>query len=277
MELSGSHYIYDNVFSRDYGLIFANVNTDRQVILNGTTETVSMFNKKNKAKYFLDDEYVNSPLSFAAEIVTCDGHTLNVHEQRDISRWMFNKQGYGRLFIDPADDIDGESCGLVNGEEKKFYLNCRFINPSRIEGNGGVVGFRFTMECDSYMLWQEATVQTYNVNLQGEDHNTAIEINVDSDMNDYIYPRLKIQVGAIGGDIRIINNTDSSTRETAFKNISENVELRMNGDTNEIAPADNYSKFSGRNFLRLLPGGNSITVYGNIDTITFEWENRRYL
>lgn len=273
MDLSGSYFKYNGTTSRKYGLIFAHVDTEEFERLNGDIESTVVFNKKGKRNYFVGESFEDSPLKFEAEIVMADGQKIDRFMRREIEKWLFHQCDYCRLYPDMDCDIYGEAYELVNGVQKRLYLNCRFINPQKIEGNGALIGYRFTIECDSCMAWQDAVACEYA--LSG--HNNIITVNVDTDLRDYIYPKVTIQTGVSGGDIQIINYTDDNTRSTSFVDLSPNITITMHGDGINYISGDYYQKFSNKNFIRLLDGENQINITGDVKKIAFEFQNRRYL
>lgn len=272
----GSHFEYGDVSSRRYGLIIVNINTDRITQFGGSTESISFFNNKAKKRYIVDDDYSGYPLSFDIEIVTENERCLDQSERRKIEKWLFNRRDYRKFYLDIGDDCIGDTFEFVEGVMKRNYLNCRFVNPSKIEGNGGIIGFKATLEADSGLLWQDAIDKTFSVGNAYEDISSIITVNVDSDMDDYIYPKVTITMGGVGGDVIISNNSDDETRLTKFVDISPYATIIMNGELNYIS-GQYYEKFNKQNFIRLLDGANRITVLGNVDTLEIEFSNRRAL
>ena len=155
IELYGKHFIYAGKRSRDYGLIIANVETSKEYRIVGEKSGSFVFNKAMKARFLIADKYSDTPLSFDIDIVTCDGHALDFQSVRKIEKWLFENSTFDKLYIDPHDDPFGETCELIYGVPKYLYFNCRFLGASKLEYNGGVVGFRCTLETDSMMLWQD--------------------------------------------------------------------------------------------------------------------------
>lgn len=277
MELSGSFFEYSGVSSRKYNLVFANVNTDRFVALVGDISPITVFNRKANRNYFIGETFDDSPVRFDAEIVTDDTNSIERQTRKEIEKWLFHQPDYRRLYIDTACDVPGESSELVNGETKRLYLNCRLVNPERIEGNGGVIGYRFVVECDSCMAWQDEVTYTYALDNTNAESSSIISVPVDTDLNDYVYPKVTIQVGSTGGDITIINHTDDDSRLTSFIGLSPAVSVVMKGDGINYISGNNFLKFSNKNFIRLLDGDNNISVVGDVSGLTFEFQNRRYL
>lgn len=276
MELSGNYFDYSGVSSRQYGLIFANVETDRTVSLAGDIRPTVMFNKLDNRNYFSAYDHSEATLQFDVEVVTDDDSCIDVFRARDIERWLFHQTDYRRLYVDHACDVFGETLELVDGEEKRLYLNCLFTNPRKIEGNGGVIGYRFTVECDSSMAWQDEMVYEYTLenDLSG---SSMITVKVDSDLNDYVYPKVTIEMGTSGGDITIVNHADDDARLTSFVGLTPGITFTMNGNGVNYISDDNYLNFSDRNFIRLLDGENNITITGDVSSISFEFQNRRYM
>lgn len=275
-DIYGSHFEYGGISSRQYGLIIANVDTSRMLQLGGTKEGVTVFSKSAKKRYLIDDDYTESSISFDIEIVTENGRRLEQFERRQIEKWLFNHRTYRKLYLDIADDEFGETYEYVDGKRLRNYLNCRFINPEKMEYQGGVVGYKVTLEADSSMFWQDATVKTFSVNNGTTDTSTIITVMVDTDLDDYIYPKVTIKMGSIGGDITIANNSDDSTRLTKFVGIGASATLIMKGELNYVS-GQYYEKFYQRNFIRLLDGENKLMVLGNVDSIEIEYSARRMM
>lgn len=268
MEICGCHFEYAGESSRKFNLIMASVNTERDMRLNGNTTSVTLFNKKERRNYMLGTDYKESVLEFDAEVVAESPITL--YDRRAIENWLFNQKTYQKLYFDTMDDVFAEAYDMEQGEGLREYLNCRFVNPEKIEGNGGLMGYKFTVECDSNMAWMDTTTLTPTI------ANGACTVYVDSDGYDYIYPKVTIQMGTTGGNISLTNNTDSSTRVTSLIGVAASAQFCMDGSINYIS-GGNYSKFGQKNFLRFVPGKNTISVTGDVSALMFQWNNRRYL
>lgn len=261
-DLYGSYFTYIDISSEDMGgLVLANAGTTRISEMAGVIGGLSFFNGKNKKKYIIADDYSSSALSFDVDIVKCDLSPIDPYETRDIQRWLFNRSGFGKLYIDTGYESD-----------RYKYLNCRFVNPKKLEAEGIIYGYTATIECDSDMLWEDPTTESFN--LTGT--TNTISVNVDSDRVGYTYPKVRIRVGSSGGDIYIINGADDTARLTKFVGLVGGSMIVIDSAINHVN--DNfYSKFETRNFPRLLSGSNNISVLGDVASIEYEWQNRRYL
>lgn len=277
MELSGSYFMYNGTSSRKYGLIFANANTSRITSLLGAADSVTVYNKNGKRNYFIGESFEDSHLVFDAEVITDNDRGLDLFSRREVEKWLFRQADYRKLYVDVICDVFGETYELIDGEQKRLYLNCRFTNPEKIESGEGTIGYKFTIECDSRMAWQDPVTCSYKFNSTGSSFNTVITVNVDTDINDYVYPKVVITTGRTGGSVTITNLTDDSTRATSFVGLTTNTTVTMKGEGINYVSGDNYLKFSNRNFIRLLDGENRISIYGDITGIDFEFQNQRYL
>lgn len=273
-DIYGSHFEYGGISSRRYGLLFANMDTGRNLQVSGTINGVTVNSRRLKKRYLIDDDYADFPISFEVEFFTMDGHGFEMHERREIEKWLFNKHEYRKLYIDLADDPHSEFCEIIDGEQKRLYLNCRFVNPVRIEQGGITIGYRAMIEADSGMWWQDAVTKSFT--LDPSDATRSVTVCVDTDFDEYTYPKVTIQMGSSGGDVTIINTTDSETRLTKFIGLSSSASVILKGDINYVS-GQNYSKFYKMNFPRLLDGDNVFTILGSVASIEFEFCNRRML
>ncbi len=275
-DIYGSHFEYGGVLSRQYGLIIAVVNTERMLKLSGDISGSTIFNRIKNKRYLIGDSMEDSPLTFDVEIVTDNERGIPQDDRRAVEKWLFNRSNYKKLYFDEADDCFDDMSELVDGIKKRLYLNCRFINPEKIEDGCGVIGYKATLEADSNMFWQDEIVKSFTLTNANASATTVISVDVDTDIDDYTYPKVTFTLGNTGGNVIITNNSDDSTRLTKFVGLTANATIIMKGDINYIS-GQNYQKFSTRNFVRLLDGTNNITVQGNVASISIEFQNRRNL
>ena len=273
-DIYGSHFEFGGLSSRMYDLVFVNLNTSRWIQLAGNSESVTIYNKGANKAYVIGDDHTKSPVVLDAEITTESCRSLDISEQRQIEKWLFGHKNYRKLYFDMADDPTAATYEIVDGKLYRNYLNCRMLNPERIEGNGGICGYKLQIMCDSNMFWQDAHTHNFSVNNGAPDVSTIVTVPVDTDFREYIYPKVKITMGGTGGDITIVNNTDDSTRLTQFVGISPYATVIMKGELNYVSD-QYYEKLATRNFIRLLDGENKLFVLGDVDSIEFEYSARR--
>lgn len=278
-DMYGSHFEYGGVSSKTHGMIIANVETTRFTQVAGTIAGVTIFNKSGKRNYLIDDDYSGSPLSFEVDIITDDESALDKASRRTIEKWLFNRHNYRKLYLladEECDDDVDVGTETIDGEEKCLYMNCRFINPFYLEYNGGIVGYRVTLETDCGYWWQDAITKTFDLNHSSENDATTINVQVDTDIDDYTYPRVTIVMNSTGGDFSIMNSTDDGARLTSFTDITAGATITIDSEFNYVSD-QYYLKFYKQNFPRLLDGENQITIRGNVRSISFRYSNRRNL
>lgn len=273
-DIYGSHFEFGGLSSRAYDLVFVNINTSRWTQLFGTSEGVTIYNKSANKAYVIGDDHTQSPVVIEAEIATKSCRCLDITEQRQIEKWLFGHRNYRKLYFDAADDPDSAMYEVIDGKVYRNYLNCRLLCPERIEGNGGICGYKFQIVCDSNMFWQDAHTHSFSVNNGAQDVSTIITVPVDTDFLEYIYPKVTISMGHVGGDVTIVNNTDDSTRLTRLVGISPYAKVIMKGELNYVS-GQYYEKLATRNFIRLLDGDNKFMILGDVDSIEFEYSARR--
>lgn len=181
---------------------------------------------------------------------------------------------------------DAAQCGsewirMEGSKTYRTYLNCRFVDPERIENGEGVYGYKCTVQCDSPMAWEEPITVSQTFTSPSTTMNTTFDLSTNNDSREYIYPKVKITTGATGGSISITNTTDSITRVTGLTNIKPNTTIVMNGEYNTVMNSTEttsmYDYFNHRNFVRLLDGTNRIIVQGDVKTIEITYQNMREL
>lgn len=223
VNIYGRHFIYDGIRSSMFNLIIANVETSEMTRIAGEKKGNFVFNKAWKCNHLIGDDYKDSPLSFEVDIVTCCGRTLTYEEVREIHRWLFVNATFKKLYIDPADDPFGETYELVYGVQKRLYFNCRFLHAEKLEYNGGVVGFRCTLETDSMMMWQDTVGVSY-------DYTAPVEVTIGGE-----------QVRMLRGDVDFdgrLTAKDSQMILVAYGNIRIGLPSGFTEDQERVADMD---------------------------------------
>lgn len=276
VDIYGSHFEYAGVSSGRYGLIMANVNTERYIGLGGTTSSISVFDKHANVRYFIGDDYRDSQMVLDIDIITERETPLLKEEIREINRWLFYRGEYKKLYINRAYDEDNHFVEIIDGQEKRLYLNCRFLNPIKLEYNGGVVGFRVRLEADSNMFWQDPISAEVTINNPEQSSVKEIPLVVRTDGNMPIHPKVTITMGsAHGGDVEITNLSDMDSAVTGLVGLPKSGIIIIDSGVNKVND-QYYAKMSPAIFPRLVDGVNTIRIKGNVSKIKYEFQNRRY-
>lgn len=277
-DIYGSHFEFGGVSSRQYGLILAGVDGDRFLNLHGEIEGNTMFLKTAKKNFLISDDYSGSPVEFELDIVFEEDKPIMQADRREIEKWLFGSRRYRKLYLDAADDPFMETGEYINGELKRLYLNCRFMEPEKIEGFGNVFGYHVKVECDSPFMWQDPVTYTWYGDTT-QQTSADFVIDVDSDLDDYIYPQVTVRTGGTAGGLggfifTAYNATDDATRLTEITDINAQTNVVMDGEVNYISN-DYFLKFNHPNFIRLLDGKNVIHITGTLEYVRFTFSQRR--
>ena len=99
MDLAGCHFTYADVSSREFDLWFAHCDTSDYQAINGTTKSLTVFSSRGNKRYFIANDYKDSPVTIDVELITDDERPLSVGEMREIEKWLFNRKNYYKLYI----------------------------------------------------------------------------------------------------------------------------------------------------------------------------------
>lgn len=157
------HFEYGGVSSRVYDLIIASINKARDLTVSGKAKIVTMHNRRPNADYYMNTRWDNAALTFDLEIVR--EFPLSPAEERAVTKWLFHQPGYQRLYFDYNDDYAAEWFDIVDGEPIRYYLNCILTEPEKIEGFGGVVGYRCKAICDGPCAWSDEVTVSFEPEL----------------------------------------------------------------------------------------------------------------
>lgn len=280
MDLSGSHFEYAGISSRAYGLILANIDTTRNDMISGSISLNTFYGKSEDRTYYVKDDRNDSAITFDAEVITDDESYIPLTNQREIEKWLFSKRKYSRLYKDETDDCEGDSSEIVHGVKRRTYMNCRLINATKIENNAGVVGYKFTVQTDSSLAWQEETFVSFDINSEETTNTENITIDVDTDYSGYTYPTVEVTMSSAGGNLQIANVTDmpASQRSLSFEGLLPNETITIKcGDVKHVSGSQNFEKITKMDFVRLLDGDNTLSITGAVSNIKVSWQNKRYI
>ena len=269
MNLSGKYFVYDNVCSKIYNLRFLHIDTTPFSTLSGEISYNTEFFKSKKQNIITGVNWPNSPLSFDVEIIS--PNELDYDDQRKIKQWLFCKPNYKKLYIDDFQDTEMERIG---GVVKKQYVNAVFTNPTAIIYANRIFGYKATLTISSPMALQD------KIEFSLTDFSSSFELNVDSDINDYIYPDIELKTSGSCTSIKIKNLTDQSIMQMSDNTKLKSKNLYINGNTCSIYDDTSVSYFGlvqGQRFTRLLPHSNVLSIETDgLISCKFIWQNARW-
>lgn len=263
-------FMYDGVFSGEYGLKIASLDNGSIEETTYITPTITMKKPANAKKfYYMGTKYDEAPsyeFSVFSEVPISD------LMQREILCWLDNRKGFKPLII------------FQEGLDDYVY-NCIFNVTKLIYHAGNCVGFGLKAIFDSPYCYGDSSSYRIAANAEGDEENTLIKeliIYNNCDDEDYVYPTLEFTVpnsNAFTSNakeylITIVNETDDATRVFKFQKpdideltIRVDNELKIitatKPDTSGVArnePGDYLKLFEDMKWLRLCRGENVLKI-----------------
>lgn len=200
---------------------------------------------------------------FIYTLVKSNGLPITDDEQHIIEKWLTSSQYSQKLQL--FEDRETNIICTYNGI---------FLETDWIPMCNGWVGVTFTFQSTTPYPYKHFSKQ-YTVRQSG-----TLEINCDTDSNEYIYPVLKIVEPVERASIKIQSITDNNNAITvnALKDLPITIDCQnciVKDFTTDglISFSDlGWSDIGNIYWLRLLPGRNQIKVTGNADiTIDFDY------
>lgn len=255
MSIVGTTFRYDGIPSQPMGLFFGCINTSPgDTPLGGEWEYTKFRNAHNSVTTIVDSD-LSENLEFSAEVIS--EAPLSPLQQRRICRWLFDRPNYRELRIQSP-----EYYGL--------HFDCILKKAQPILVGGNCFGYQFDVECNAPWAWEDSQYLTYRPK-SGEE----ICIQNSSDNPDYTKPSIKLVTGSAEGIIRIINQTDNN-QTVQFDPAPKNCTIVLDelGQVSSPKGSLNLQGYNG-GLLRLLPGENTLRIYGELTEFSLSYQNAR--
>lgn len=252
----GRSFIFDNVPSEIYGLYISSLDNSGAESSDGSS-SMDIIEKKifrRPSPFFLGA--TPSPVLTFKLSAFFDGEMDAVHFEA-VQKWLFSRREYTRFAVDQPDVQD-------------VYWNCLLIDPT-IERVGNLIrGFTCTVRCDSPYGWKYPKTTIYEYTATSVDA-TEIFYNTSDDDGSYLYPNLVITQNNTDGDISI-TVTEDSNRVFSFMDLQANEVLTVDCLNQTISSSTGLKRMGNfnKNFLRLVPGKNTLEIVGNVESIAME-------
>jgi hypothetical protein len=195
-------------------------------------------------------------LQFGLSIMSLDEITAEDYSQ--ISSWLYGQMNYKELRICQPD-------------MQTMWFNAFLTQPKTVRVGNIIRGTTCTVVCDAPWGYKPSVSYSYG-DYTGDIVSQDIEIFNNTGNNFYTYPtNMIITANSLGGNVKITNITDSY-RESNFI-VYPNEQLVMNCDLQTISSSlstyplsqmgTSARSYSDKNWLRLLPNYNLLTITGN--------------
>lgn len=266
-------FTYDDFQSEDYGIRFAYFDTSEHTVLGGGYTYTNFYSKtghRNIPISALQTE--ENIVSFEIEMMAENG--LSEEDESVVYDKLFNNLSFKKLIVDNQQIVETQD----SETQPIYYMNCLFADPERInaimDGKVTTVGYRCNLILDSAWMWSDKTVEIQDIVDPG-----SYTIEVETQIKDYTYPTITIAVGSTGGTVSIVNNSDDDYT-TSFESLSPATEIVMTPDYCKIdytGTGSIWAKFYDKHFFRLIPGDNSVTISGDVESLKIEYKEAHIL
>lgn len=261
MGFYAKNFVYGGEVSESYNLQIAS--SDVGTISSngsGTVEIIQDFIFRKPVPYFYGVKY-SSNLSFPVTFFSPD--EITALDASYIQKWLFGGLNYKDLAI-AQPDMEG------------IYFKSIFTNPQIIRSGNLIRGFSGTCICDSQ--WVRTYPRTITYNYASAPSGSSIVFYNNSHYEGYNKPNISFTMNASGGDISIVNSSDSN-REFEFTGLSPYEVVTVNCDLGIIKSDLGYRRLSNfnKNFMRFKDGLNNLTVTGNVSQLNITYQFIRRL
>lgn len=254
-----SRFIADRESSEAYGIICVRFDSMSGAdIVSGEGETelnISKTPRSNKFK-ILSQEYTK-PLSFTFQIINDDGSNIDEVKERSIKKWLCKRGKFIKFQMDDDRFYDTE-----------FEVN--ISNPQIIKVID-VVGMEFTVTCNAPFGYSPIIKKKCDIT----SINQQIKLNINNDIEDYIYPNMTIIANA-SGNLTISNSTEVGTRVFTIKNLVVGETITIEGELPHISSSISHDVWTdfNKNWLRFVDGINML-AFSNLCTVTISYREPR--
>jgi len=189
--------------------------------------------------------------------------------ERDlISAWLFGRAGYKKLQI-LQDDLNGA------------YFNCFLTDPKPIYIGGINYAFTATATCDSPFAYGYPKIYTSGCYTGSDPETNNFTIYNNSSEDEYLYPTVEFKTKTTGSQIILTNITDDN-RQFSFglysgSALSGEETILVNNDLQILESSTALRRLNtfNKNWFRLLPGANQVSLYGKIEWLRIVFNERK--
>lgn len=241
-------FIYDGIPCDIYGLLIADLDGDGlKESDNFNSQILTVIPPGAYESVFLGYES-KEPLPF--EITLVSEQKIDAYKRGKISKWLVGRNGFKKMQI-------------VQSDLSSVIYCCIFTNLKTTYVAGYAHAFTLTGITNSPYQFEKNKVVTTTVDTSG-----TLSIYNNSDIEDYIYPDVKI-TSTSGGDIEIINISDAN-RSFKITGLSAGEKITISGKTQTLTSSASLNRIGNFNkhWLRLKDGSNALSITGSA-TIEF--------
>ena len=261
MSFYARSFIYDGIPCEQYSLYIGDLASTTpgsgEIFTPGSSDISPLLQKifRRPTPYLYGVDQTPS-LTFVLSTYAMNG-TISADEYSLIAKWLFGRQAYAKLIICQNDMIP-------------IFFNALMTTPQIIRVGNQITGFTTNVLCDSPWGWKQPKTYEYDYSSTNYIASDTIYLNNESANTFYTYPTsLIITANIFGGSLTLTNVTDNN--RLFGISLSPNEVVTINCDTQVVTSSiETYpiNNITDKNFLRLLPGLNTINILGNISSLS---------
>ena len=255
MSFYGANFIYDGTISSEFGLrISSSSGTEETSGANVKLFTQEIYRRPKLALLGVQQTPVlELPITMMART------EISAEEDSVISKWLFGSMDYKKLQI-------------IQPDMQYLYFNCIMRNKQTIRVGNIIRGYTATITCDSPFAWEYPKTLEYSYDPDAYTIVDEITIQNLSDNADYTYPSITFKMNAFGGSLSITNTEDDShvfemTGLLPLEEITVDNDLQI--VTSSLSSVSRLANLTDYNWLRYVGGTNTLSVTGNISSLSF--------
>lgn len=254
MAFFSTEFLFDGISSYDFGLFISNIDSSG-VVRSPMGSGINLVTKKilrNPIEYLYGTEQ-GPRLEFDLSFHSSD--PISAETRNIVSSWLFGQQNFKRLQI-------------MQSDLENVYFNVLITSANAVYVGNYQIGWDCHIVCNSPFAYEFPITQTVT-NSSGGVVLWSATINNISANADYTYPLLNFSTNAMGTSFSITNISDGD-RVFLFDGINANETITVDNQRQIISSDTGLMRISkfNKNFFRLIPGINSLTVLGGFSSFT---------
>ena len=259
MAFYAKNFVFDGIPSEMYGLVISSSSSGEDTSNASTDVDIKIQTIFRRPVPYFYGVTQTPVLEFDAEVYTTESE-ITQPDSALIQKWLFGQSNYKKLRI-------------VQPDMEEIYFNCFLTKPKICRVGNIIIGYTFTVVCDSPFAWGIEKTVRYS-----QSNTTNILFN-ESDNVYYTYPTLTIQLDGTANGTFLIRNITDNNRTFSMGSVGKWLQpsdlISINNDlqivTATITPNILNTIESPITFFRLLSGSNEIYVSGNIQYVDISY------
>ena len=259
MAFAGKNFVFDGTPSETYNLFVSNTESgDVSINASSNVDIISESIYAKSVPYFYgaaQREVLTFPLFVSSP------EEIDAGVAGKISSWLFGQREYKKLQIYQSDLLD-------------VYFNAFLTSPRARRVGNRIVGYDFTVTCDSPFAWMFPQTETYSYTTELVDDDVVIQ-NI-SDNSDYLYMEMEITINGFGGSVTVTNNSDDG-RIFGITGLTAGEVLTVDNDRGILTSSLDLRRLGSfnKNWFRLIQNKNEVNISGNVESIEMTYNFAR--